>query len=688
MNRHSRQCWMLVLGLAACAGPEGLDERETAEAAIEALPDLVVSSLGYANGVFTCEVVNQGTVATPAGKKIPVGYLVDGVERTWSDQLDARLAPGAKLVLGTKGPAFMIPTGVHTISAYVNDTAQFPEASTTNNVLTKTITLGETKPDLVVQSFQYLDGIFTAVVKNLGGATPAGITIPIAYQVDGVEKTWGHVVGVMLGAGQTLTIGSTGGAYQVPAGTHTLTAWVDDTNRVVESNDANNTLSKVVTIGAPTGGNPVNVTFAPPSLPFSAAELPNPFRGQYLWHDKAPVPLGWPTVDSYYRFNWIDLSPARHVYNWALIDQRLAKAKAMHGRFGMRVMALCQDCSPHTFNGARSAIPDDLAAVSNPTVVRDPANGAAYLVPDWNSEAYLSRLEELLSAIAARYGNDAAFAFFDLSGFGNWGEMHLYPFGGATLSAANATRLVAMHTRLFPTKTLLSLTAHPDVLAAAVASTAKPIGLRIDCLGSDRMGGAEGNLARTPGADKVWRRAPVMTEWCQYNLGNSGLNMFVLGEQQMRTFHVSTLGTNFRVSPSTTVEQTAYRQADVGSGYRLRTSSVKVAITAAAPTTLQVESTWVNDGVAPNYLEWKAMLIVDGPSAKVTLPLSSLDLRQVFPGAPLTHAQTSSLPSALPVGTYKVFLRLDDAQGISPPMFLAQDGRGTDGTYLLGTFTR
>jgi hypothetical protein len=41
-------------------------------------PDVVVTQVSYANGVFTSTVKNQGTAATPAGTVIGVGYSVDG----------------------------------------------------------------------------------------------------------------------------------------------------------------------------------------------------------------------------------------------------------------------------------------------------------------------------------------------------------------------------------------------------------------------------------------------------------------------------------------------------------------------------------------------------------------------------------------------------------------------------------
>ena len=105
------------------------------------LPDVVVTSLSYASGVFTSTVKNQGTVATPSGIFIGVGYSVDGVYRTWGGS-STPLAAGASVTIGTDGGPYTIPTGTHTIMAYVDDVNRFAESDETNNQLSQSITVG------------------------------------------------------------------------------------------------------------------------------------------------------------------------------------------------------------------------------------------------------------------------------------------------------------------------------------------------------------------------------------------------------------------------------------------------------------------------------------------------------------------------------------------------------------------
>jgi len=106
------------------------------------IPDVVVTSLSYANGIFTSTVKNQGTAATPSGVDIGVGYSVDGIMRTFG--VSGPLAAGASVTIdnttGTGGP-FTIPTGTHTITAHVDDVNRFAESDETNNRLSQLITV-------------------------------------------------------------------------------------------------------------------------------------------------------------------------------------------------------------------------------------------------------------------------------------------------------------------------------------------------------------------------------------------------------------------------------------------------------------------------------------------------------------------------------------------------------------------
>ena len=158
------------------------------------LPDVIITSITYSNGVFSSTVTNQGTAATPSNTTVDVGYSVDGVYRTWGIS-SASLAAGASVNIGTGGGSYIIPNGVHNITAYVDDDNKFAELSETNNQLSQMINVGaaDTTPPTVSM---------TAPVQ---GATVSGFVTISANAVDniGVAGVQFKLDGVNLGTEDT-----------------------------------------------------------------------------------------------------------------------------------------------------------------------------------------------------------------------------------------------------------------------------------------------------------------------------------------------------------------------------------------------------------------------------------------------------------------------------------------------------
>jgi len=137
--------------------------------------------------------------------------------------------------------------GSHTLTGVARDAAG--NTATSAGVSVTVNNTGPSLPDVIVTSLSYASGVFTSTVKNQGtAATPAGIAIGVGYSVDGVFRTWGAVSAPPLAAGASATVGTNGGPYTIPNGTHTITAHVDDVNRFAESNETNNLLSQSITI--------------------------------------------------------------------------------------------------------------------------------------------------------------------------------------------------------------------------------------------------------------------------------------------------------------------------------------------------------------------------------------------------------------------------------------------------------
>lgn len=161
-------------------------------------------------------------------------------------------------------------------------------------------------PDIIVTSLSYANGLFNSTVKNQGIAeTPAGGYIGVGYFVDGVQKTYGGVVG-SLAAGESVTIGTDGGSFTIPDGNHTIKAHVDDVNRFAESSETNNIFFQTVIIGGtvetqdptvPTGLTARAVSSSQINLSWTASTDNEGVAGYKIF--RAGTQVGTATTNSY-----------------------------------------------------------------------------------------------------------------------------------------------------------------------------------------------------------------------------------------------------------------------------------------------------------------------------------------------------------------------------------------------------
>jgi hypothetical protein len=437
--------------------------------------------------------------------------------------------------------------------------------------------------------------------------------------------------------------------------------------------------------------------FLPPQISRDSTELANPLRGQYIWHGQNPVPWDWPAVDRYARFEWAQIEGQRGKFDWSAIDHELSLAKNAKARFGLRIMPMSQGWSGFRWKTYHTSLPGDFLDSVNPLIAKTPGDSATYAIPDWNHPHYMTRLRELLTALANRYGKDPHFAYLDISGYGNWGEFHLWPFsqkGGAydtsvqrPMSQANIKQLIDLHAELFPNKILILNQEQVFATTYALELTQKNtalIGFRVDCLGSDNLAGGQYAMDRSPGGRDHWKKAPLFSEWCQYNLGTSGKNLFTQGLEQVRTFHFSTLSSgNFANDPSTPEEIAAFRAANAEAGYRISIDSIWVHRSPQQAQKVIIRAKWRNQNVAPTYLKWHVQWSLNSQANESpgSEKRSQFDLRQLLPGDGLWSSDTleiSNTESAL-----KLYVQIQDSEGVSPPMHLSNLGRDSLGRYLL-----
>ncbi|WP_214020432.1 CARDB domain-containing protein [Methanoculleus sp.] len=261
------------------------------------MPDLVVTDISWAPAspasgdavTLKATIKNQGDAPTPAGTKHGVLFTFDdgaAGSGVWSDTHTASIAPGEWVTLtangGSAGATWKAVEGTHTVKANVDDVNRIAESNDANNARSEQITVAKAasgstptptpttpapsgKPDLVVTGISWTpaspapgDAVtLKATIKNQGTApTPAGTKHGVIFTFDDGAAgpgVWSDTYTTAIAPGEWVTLtangGSSGATWKAAEGTHTVKANVDDVNRIAESNEANNVMSKEIVVG-------------------------------------------------------------------------------------------------------------------------------------------------------------------------------------------------------------------------------------------------------------------------------------------------------------------------------------------------------------------------------------------------------------------------------------------------------
>jgi CARDB len=115
-------------------------------------------------------------------------------------------------------------------------------------------------PDLVVVSVSWAPApptagqpvTFAAVVRNAGTEVTPEVTHGVGFTVDGTSVSWSSADSAPLAPGEERTYtadgGPAGASWTATTGEHELQAYVDDVDRIGETDDGNNTLSTTLTV--------------------------------------------------------------------------------------------------------------------------------------------------------------------------------------------------------------------------------------------------------------------------------------------------------------------------------------------------------------------------------------------------------------------------------------------------------
>lgn len=230
---------------------------------------------------FTTAVKNTSNVDIPEGVAIQIKITVDGKGSYTNTTYKGGLKAGETIKLSPTS-TWTATAGGHTIEATVDYRNKLPnELSKDNNTRSKSFNVQEAPdreptytPVTGRYDIQVLDVTwdkeiinvgdaltFTATIVNAGDtAIPAGQKLGVQFQIDGNPYpspiTWNDQYFDGLQPGQVIKLTATGGnsgsSWAATTGSHTVTAWADDSNVFGEMNETNNKYTKTITV--PYGG--------------------------------------------------------------------------------------------------------------------------------------------------------------------------------------------------------------------------------------------------------------------------------------------------------------------------------------------------------------------------------------------------------------------------------------------------
>jgi len=282
----------------------------------------------------------------------------------------------------------------------------------------------------------------------------------------------------------------------------------------------------------------------------------------------------------------------------------------------------------------------------------------------------------------------------DLSGFGNYGEFHSYPFinnypsSAQKLTDASYKAIVDAQTSAFSSFPLIAninmfvgeMSDYQGWYTLTTSNAWGKIGLRNDHFGwtSTFKNDIQNNTRSYNGLSfkneilNRWKYAPICGEPMNNasDVTTGGSCAFWNLENEVRTYHASQFSNQNGTGITSSCLADNYRNASKASGYRL---AVKGGSISGKTVTLK----WTNSGIAPVYENWDVYLEVRNGSSVVWSGMTTFKPKLFQPG---TTSVTTTLGVAA-TGSYSLYVIVKDPLGYRKPLPLANKNRQTDGSY-------
>ncbi len=442
----------------------------------------------------------------------------------------------------------------------------------------------------------------------------------------------------------------------------------------------------------------------------SAEVLLNPGMGWTTFHsfNNDEINSNYPRSKiAYFRFYWDQLEPEEGVYRWDIIDDVIAKARAVEQDVALRVssmngvvtagfgelkrkgMIIRQHRVPDWYRNSGANGKDLLEKIPQ---ADDPV---PVWEPDYGDPLYLEKHGRFITEFGRRYDGHPSLDHMDLGSFGRWGEWHCAVVPKPPLE--KRLQIVDLYLKAFTKTPLLMLVADEEAMAYAIKHGT---GWRADCMGDSRQGVFNPDwkggtpdfnhlddiyLQRLVGAQatKAWKRAPVAFEscWTMKHWHEQGWNIDHIFAYAL-ALHASVMNNKSSPVPDEWWPQVNDFSRKIGYRFVLRRLETPDSARAGEP--LPLNMVWENRGVAPCYRKFALGFcltpVAGGAEEALCAPL---DIRKWLPGR-------IKVETTLPVsrnsakGRRVLKIGIVDPLTMKPAAQLAIEDRDADGWHSLG----
>ena len=397
----------------------------------------------------------------------------------------------------------------------------------------------------------------------------------------------------------------------------------------------------------------------------------------------------------YLRIPWAHIEPEEGQFNWAMLDTPAQRWIAKGKRVALRLT-----CSESWLKYATPEWVKNAGAKGTfYKINQGPVEESNLWDPYFDDPVFLEKLDNFLSAAAARYDGNPNIEFIDVGTFGLWGEGHT--FMSSIQKKPGLQKIhIDLHLKHF-TKTQLCISddfAGWDKPGRRFPITdyalSKGITLRDDTI---MVHPAPRAWFHDEMAQEFWPKLPVILEHDHY--GATKVNKSwdpKLLLKAVEDYHASFMSIHWWPREFLTENREVIDRINLRMGYRLHPTKITWPKTVQIGKRFNVQWTWLNKGVAPFYSGGYPTLTLKNAEGGIVSVLSNetLNLRSLKVGPPteapeFKHESQFAIGLVAPTtkpGTYDLFLSVGSRDG-TPEIALPLSGSDGQRRYRLGTIT-